>query len=143
MDYRLVDPPPKAGKYRQQFGLAPSAFLSRPDQKELSTTGWVIVVEGSKKAAVTCLNLQDLPQVIGVPGCNAWAGIDQLLAKSKLETVYIIMDPGAERWAMEKAKLIGKAARILRLPSKVDDAFVSYGMQENDFRNLLRQARHQ
>ena len=122
--------------------MAPAPFLSRPDLPELAPDGVAIVVEGSKKAAVTCIYLNDSPQVIGVPSCNSWAGVDKALI-TRAELVYVVLDPDAQAWAYRKAAIIGKAARIVTLPSKIDDAFTKQGLTEDILRSLFRQARKQ
>lgn len=140
MDYRLVNPPEKTGKYRQEYGLASTAFISRPDYDKLYVNGVTYVVEGSKKAMVTCIQGGGEIQVIGLPGCASWGGIPERLAKG-VERVYVIFDPDAEEWGQRFAAQVGKHARALTLPVKIDDAFISGGLTWTIFQNLLLQAR--
>lgn len=140
MDYRLVNPPEKTGKYRQEFGLASTAFISRPDYDNLHLNGVTYVVEGSKKAMVTCIWGGGDIQVIGLPGCTSWAGIPERL-KIGIERVYVLFDPDAEEWGRRFATQVGSHARTLTLPIKIDDAFISGGLTWTIFQNLLLQAR--
>lgn len=135
IDYRIIDPPPGVGKYRPAFGLAAAAFYSRPDHKELLDE--IIIVEGSKKAMVVHVWGGDgAGQVIGIPGCMSWAGVDKLV--KDCGRVYVILDPDARAAAHKLAQAIGKAARLVTLPVKPDDALVS-GMTRKDWQYALRQ----
>lgn len=136
MDYRLVNPPEGTGKYRQEFGLASAAFLSRPDYDTLHLNGVVYVVEGSKKAMVTCITGGGEIQVIGLPGCTSWAGMPERLAKGP-ERVYVLFDPDAEEWGLRFTKQVGAHARALTLPIKIDDAFLTGGLTWQAFQNML------
>jgi len=139
MDYRLLDPPPGVGKYRFEQGLDLSVFLSRPDLHEFPDE--VMITEGSKKAMVT--SLYTFPEkkenmIIGVPSKSAWCGISERV--KHLGRVWICLDPGAEREAFKLAEMIGKAARVLTLPFKIDDGFINYDFSWNDLRTVMRWA---
>lgn len=140
MDYRLLDPPDGVGKYRPEYGLPAAPFLSRPDEASFSDE--VFVVEGSKKAAVVATHQepgQQAKQVIGLPSCNSWAGMDDRL--SACGRVWVIFDPDAQVWADKFARRIGQAARLVELPVKPDDAFVTYGMTPYNWKQILKHAR--
>lgn len=139
MDYRLLDPPPGVGKYRFEAGLNLSVFLSRPDLSSFPDE--VILTEGSKKAMVT--SLYTFPEktenmVIGVPSKSAWCGISERL--KDLGRVWVVLDPGAEREAQKLGEMIGKAARVLTLPFKIDDGFTQFDFTWNDLRSVMRWA---
>jgi hypothetical protein len=141
IDYRLVNPPPgTSGKYRQEFGLSSAPFISRPNLPELHNDGVVYVVEGSKKAIVTCIASGGEAQVIGLPGCTSWAGVPERLSKGP-DRVYVLFDPDAVEWGEKFALQVGENARTLSLPIKIDDAFISGGLTWKIFQQLLNQAR--
>lgn len=140
MDYRLVDPPDGVGKYRPEHGLPAAAFFSRPDEAQLPDE--VFIVEGSKKAAVVAIHQdpkREARQVIGLPSCNSWAGIEARV--KECGRVWTIFDPDARLWAEKFARAIGKAARLVELPVKPDDAFVQYGMTPTNWKQILKHAR--
>lgn len=139
MDYRLVDPPPGVGKYRFEQGLNLAVFLSRPDLSDF--TDEIMITEGSKKAMVTSLyTFPDKEEnlVIGLPSKAAWCGISERI--KSLGRVWIALDPGAEREAFKLAEMIGKAARVLTLPFKIDDGFLHYDFRWNDLQKVMRWA---
>lgn len=138
MDYRIVNPPPGAGKYRPKSGLPAAYFLSRPDYCEMPDE--LFIVEGSKKAIIFCQYLDQTRQVIGVPSKNSWAGAEETCKKSG--RVWIMLDPDAPDWARRLALAIGKQSRIVSLPVKPDD-FILAGAREREFQNLFRYARQQ
>lgn len=140
MDYRIVDPPPGVGKYRPEYNLPAACFLSRPDKEQLDDE--VFVVEGTKKAAVVAIHHDthaDTPTVFGVPSCNSWAGVEERV--KDCGRVWVIFDPDATLWAEKFAKVIGKAARLVELPVKPDDAFIKYGMTSTTWKETLKYAR--
>jgi len=134
IDYRIIDPPPGVGKYRPSPGLPAAAFLSRPDHDKMTDS--ITIVEGSKKAMVVSIWQGNENQVIGIPGCSSWAGVDKLQAGR----VYIVLDPDARAWALKLARAIGPAARVVVLPVKPDDAFTQHGMSTAEWGRVLRGA---
>lgn len=140
VDYRLIDPPPGVGKYRPEYGLPAAPFISRPDKSDFPET--VYITEGSKKAMVTTLRMnpdQDPPMVVGVPSKSSWCGIPERL--KQCGRVWIILDPDAEREARKLAEVIGKIARVITLPFKIDDGFLQHGLDWNAFQSALRWSR--
>lgn len=137
IDYRIVNPPENVGKYRPIAGLPAAFFLSRPDMKQFSDE--VFIVEGSKKAMVLGLRKGLLHNtVIGIPGKSAWAGVEERV--KPCGRVWIILDPDAIEWAHKLGRAIGSAARIVELPTKIDDAILHYGLSWPRFQGALRQA---
>jgi hypothetical protein len=134
VDYRIVDPPLGAGKYRSEPHLPPACFLSNPDEP---FTDEVFVVEGSKKAMV--LSLLIGKTVIGVPAKKSWAGIEDKLRE--VNTVYVILDPDAGMAGIQLTRLIGTNARNLLLPTKIDDGIIKGWVDLALFNSLLKQAR--
>lgn len=137
IDFRLIDPPAGAGKYRGLSDLPPAPFISRPDLHGL--TDEVFIVEGSKKAAVLAVHYDKEKQMLGVPSCNSWAGVEDRV--KDCGRVWIIFDPDAPSWAEKLAIEIGANARLVQLPVKPDDAFIKYGMTAPTFESYLRAAR--
>jgi hypothetical protein len=129
IDYRLVDPPLGVGRYRPEPGIPQTFFISRPDLKEITADGTVVIVEGSKKAMVTAIMLGGAVQVLGVPGAMSWAGVAK--AVKEVERVVVILDPDAEVAAAKLANTIGPSAIRLTLPTKIDDAII-LGMLDED-----------
>lgn len=137
IDFRIENPPDNVGKYRPLANVPAAVYITTPDEKTWRDE--VYVCEGSKKAMVVSMRTgQDLKQVVGIPSCNSWAGVDQEL--KQCGRVWVIMDPDATEWAIKLAKEIGKNARIVELPHKADDAIMMYGMTPTLFRQQLRQA---
>lgn len=136
MDYRLIDYPDVGGKYRPEYGLSPFPFLSDPSSKNFFNRD-ILIVEGSKKAMVTYLKQSRFESIIGVPSCNSWAGAEQLVKTSS--NVFIAFDPDAEIWANRLAREVD--GKIISIASKIDDAFLFYGLEANKFDQLVEWAR--
>ena len=141
-DYRLTNFPENAGKYRMQGGIPASTFCSRPDMSEMADQ--VFIIEGTKKAIVTMIEASavdgELHQYWAVPSCNSWAGIVDRV-KDKVGRAWILMDPDADIYAWKMAREIGKAARVVELPTKPDDAWLSHEMTAGKWAAYLRDAR--
>lgn len=136
VQYRIADPPDGAGKYRQEEGISAAAFYAEPS----GINERAIIVEGAKKAMVVYDRLDGAVQIIGVPGCTPSAQIIERIAKKKYERVYIALDPGCTAQAERIAAGLG-GARIMNLPEKPDDAFLSGAMTADKFRAFAAQAR--
>ena len=137
MQYRLVDPPVPNDKYRFEAGL-PAAWYAVEPYDEL--TDKVIVCEGAIKAIVTKLHggIKDDTRVFGVPSKSSWCNIAEYLRQ--VGRVWVILDPDGETEAVKLARAIGKNARIITLPDKIDDMLLS-GFSAVDFRAAIRAAR--
>ena len=140
MDYRLLNYPEGAGKYRPEKDLPAAPFLSRPDAHSL--TDEVVIVEGSKKAMVTTIRSGmniDTVHTYGIPSKNSWAHIDRRV--KDCGRVWIVPDPDGVAWGYKLAAAIGKDARVVELPFKPDDGFLHYGLDDRTWQNALRCAR--
>lgn len=136
VQYRLVDAPAEIGKYRQEANLPAAPFFFDRDHNAGDVA---LVVEGSKKAIVVGCTLDDHTlQFVGIPSNNPSEAIIETV--SKYETVFVALDPGAEKQARRIAGLIGSRARVVTLPAKPDDLIVKYGASGDDLRRLIRQA---
>lgn len=136
VQYRLENPPDGAGKYRQEDGISAAAFYAEPS----GISARAVLVEGAKKAMVVYDRLGGAVQVIGVPGCSPSARIIEQVAEKKFERVYIALDPGCAAQAERIAAGL-QDARIMNLPEKPDDAFLSGAMNVDKFRAFAAQAR--
>lgn len=134
VDFRLIGAPKECGKYRPLPGLPPSCFITRPDMTTLDNTGVAYVVEGSKKAMVTSIFL-DNAQVVGVPSNTSWCGIHERLATAG--RVYVILDPDSWTAARRLSRLIGPNARQVTLPGKIDDLILSKSLDRQRFERIL------
>lgn len=139
IDYRLLNPPLGAGKYRPLPDLPAAYFLSRPDKTQWDDE--VFIVEGSKKAMVLGIRKAVVKlQVVGIPSKNSWAGIETR-GLGEVGRVWVILDPDAlEVWAIQLARKIGDNARLVTLPVKVDDGILCYHLDGRAFQSALRQA---
>lgn len=139
IDFRLVNVPDGVGKYRPLSGLPSAAFISNPNVRSWSECDQVFVVEGSKKAMNLAIHTgREFKQVVGLPGCSSWAGME--VALKDVNRVWVIFDPDALEWGRKFAASLGKNARLVELPTKPDDAILYYGLDERKFQLALRQA---
>jgi hypothetical protein len=136
LQYRLCDPASPKDRYRFENHLKTSYYLTTPTMPIAPN---VIICEGAKKAIVvrTCTHDMKSTTVLGVPSKSDMGGVWQACAGAK--DVWIVLDPDATNRAEELASKIGKAARIVELPIKVDEALLRGGLLQDDFANLLRQ----
>ena len=108
-----------------------------PDQ---AITDQVIVCEGAKKAIVTAVYTEADATVLAVPSKSGWRASGILQAIKDAGRVWIILDPDAEREALDFGEAVGVAARIVTLPVKIDDGILNYGLDKNAMRSAMRQA---
>lgn len=139
-DFRLAHEVPDFGKYMGISHLPAAVFVAQPSYSEVTRSGEIFVVEGSIKAMVLHTRLDPRRQVIGIPSAKSWVNVVDLV-RGRADRVYVILDPDAAAAALELASEIGKAARVLTLPVKIDDAFNQHGLTARLFESYLRQAR--
>ena len=148
MQYRLSDPERPQDRYRFERGLPATWYMTRPSEE---IGEWAVITEGAKKAMVTDIRGEtgDEVAILAIPSKETFAGIAAAVAHCK--KVWICLDPdcwtepknaapGWEPAPVKLAKLIGKAARIVRLPAKVDDLFLD-GMSADEWKRALKSAR--
>lgn len=134
--HRLLNPYSPNDKYRpERAGLGASPFIADPD------VGYdcerVLVVEGEIKSMVTWLTMDDPGiQVVGIPGKGQFGKVAELI---KGRTVYICFDPDATDQAEKAARLVD--GRVIRLPEKIDDLIIKYGLGKGWALSLLKTAR--
>lgn len=136
MQYRLTNPHDPSDKYRFEYGLGSSYFATRYDEplKDI-----VIICEGAKKAMVLCSWLSPKASVLAIPSKNNYASIDR--AVKDCGCVWIVLDPDAKDNAIELAKTIGKNAKPLFLPFKLDDGILHHGFTSGSMVKAMRQQR--
>lgn len=144
IQYRLTDPAPGAGKYRQTAGLPASMFRTEP---EYDLNGATLVVEGAKKAIVTYAELGRRPlgfelNIVAVPSKTPGSSILEQL--DGCEPIYIGLDPDAYDSQNSAAGRIGNKlgdrALYVHFPDKPDDLIVEYGLNGEHLKKYLRNA---
>jgi hypothetical protein len=148
LQYRLQNPDNPNDRYRFEFGLATVYYMVTPS---LPIGEQVVICEGAKKAIVCHVygDMSDNVTVLAVPSKSSYGGIVE--AVKGAQAVWIVLDPdawvrpknAAHDWRPEPYKLaaqIGDAARIVTLPTKLDDAFMLYGMTASEWHEARRQA---
>jgi len=139
IQYRLTYPPQPNDKYRWEYGLHSAPYITRPD---MPLTGPVLICEGAIKAMVTHITgTLGKMQVLAVPSKADFADVETLI--EKCGTVFVCLDPDAKDRAHELASNIGKRARIVDLPGKIDDLILDYGLTPHALRMALKYARPQ
>lgn len=137
MQYRLANPPNPKDRYRFAFGLGATYFDTDPYENLKPS---VIICEGAKKA----MNVYQIidpnkTSVIAQPSKSGDYGIAD--AVKQAEHIFIIFDPDGLQNAHAKAKQIGRRARVVDLPDKIDDMIISKRLDERNFEIALRHAR--
>lgn len=135
MQYRLNAADPSQ-RYRFQRGLGTAYYQVMPDEP---IGPRVMIVEGAKKAMVTHIHGNAGLSVLGVPSKADWGGVVD--AVKDCERVYVLLDPDAQANAYKLARQIGKAARVMTMPVKVDDALLSHGLTTAALNAYMRQAK--
>lgn len=136
MQYRLTNAHTPSDKYRFEYGLGASYFVTRYDEplKDIA-----IICEGAAKAMVLCSWLSPKASVLAVPSKNAHAGIESIV--KDCGRVWIILDPDAKEDAVKLAAKIGKNAKPLFLPFKLDDGILYHGVTAGSLARAMRQQR--
>jgi hypothetical protein len=149
MQYRLENPDNPKDRYRFEHGLK-AAYYQVIDSEQIQECA--IICEGAIKAMVTHIygDTGNHVSLLAVPAKETYAGVVD--AVKHCHHVWIILDPdcwdqpknaptGWEPSPLRLAKQIGKAAKIVRLPYKVDDLFIAGELLANEWKKLLRDAK--
>lgn len=137
LQYRLFNPPTPTDRYRFEKGLGTAYYQVDHDA---AIGEQAIVCEGAKKAMVLHIHGgQKELTVLAIPSKGNFAGVVD--AVKDCARVYVCLDPDAGMQAHKLAAAVGLAARVVDLPSKVDDAIVSYGLTPALLADALRYAR--
>jgi len=147
IQYRLCDPDNPTDRYRFESDLGTSYYMTTPS---LKIGDQVIICEGAKKSMVTKIWGEPKITVLAVPSKTDWRSCGILEAVKDCGRVYILFDPDcyeqppdSNSWTPQPvlfAKEIGKNARVMECPVKVDDAFIYYGMDQHEWNSLKKQA---
>lgn len=137
IQYRLDNPQRPQDRYRFENGLPSSWYMAEPNAPIQECA---VICEGAIKTMVTNIKGVTDPgiSVIGVPAKAVWCGVEEVV--KNCTQVWVILDPDGTAKAIELAKRIGKAARVVELPDKVDDA-LNKGMTEKELASYMRYAR--
>lgn len=142
--HRLLDPGEYAKYMQEKSGVKAQSFVAEPTFSGKDA----LVVEGEIKAMVAFLTYDDPNmQVFGLPSATP---DDYALNELKdYDNLTIILDPDTyEKKNGERApitslieKLGRERVRHLRLPDKVDDMIVNYGLDKTWLRSVVASAR--
>lgn len=136
IQYRLADVQ-GSDKYRWGGLGYSSYFISHP---AMGLTDECYICEGAKKAMVLALTRSDEKQVYAVPSRADYAGIAEAVKGAGRQ--WVILDPDAVDHAKKLAGMIGKSARVIELPRKIDDSIMG-GMTMRDLHLIQRATRPQ
>jgi hypothetical protein len=148
MQYRLVSPENPADRYRFEAGLGTSYYMTTPS---IQIGEQVVICEGAKKGMVVKIYAEnDSTTVLAIPSKMDWKSNGILEAVKNCGRVFIMLDPDCWQapadvmnWTpqpVQLARAIGAQARIIECPVKADDAFLLYGMSDDEWRALKKQA---
>ena len=137
IQHRLINPKNPKDKYRpDRKGLHAHPFLTVP---RMGYDGGIIwVMEGAKKAMVTCTRSDVDWQCIGVPGQEMYKHLIEKL-RPVASRVIVVPDPKAETKALLLAKELN--CRFLELPQKIDDHILMTEMKQDQLYKLFQQSR--
>jgi Zn ribbon nucleic-acid-binding protein len=128
--HRLLNPN-GSGKYRPEASGLPTAIFNANMIKDEE---WLVLVEGEFKAMV--LYQYGFP-TIAIPGASNDGLIKKCLPLfSTGQTVYVVLDPGADAQALKIGKILSEAGiktRLVSCPTKPDDFFTLYGGTTEQF----------
>lgn len=137
MQYRLMRDVDR--RYIFENGLAGGGayYMTTPDRP---MTDKVIICEGVKKAIVTQFWLipDDSYTVLAASSANTFGAA--LEATKSCSLRYIITDPGAEIWSQRAVTTNRKTTHAIRLPFKIDDGWMKYGLDRRQFTNIMQNA---
>jgi hypothetical protein len=125
------------GKYRPEMAGLPTAIFNA--DVLTGDADHIVLVEGEFKAMI--LEQHGIPAV-GIPGANIFK--EKWLPMFSGKSVFVALDPGAEKQAMKICKLLSGAkiqSRMASFPVKPDDFFVLHGGTYDQFYGYLENGR--
>ena len=132
IDYRLLEFPEKAGKYRSVSGVPSAEFITSPGKKDHER---LFIVEGAFKAMVLCIFLERHgwgdSQIIGLPGITSKLYQDHIYDYPK---TYVMLDPDGPVHTRRVAQEIN--GKPIFMPSKIDDA-INLGLSWDAFLSII------
>ena len=137
MQYRLLANVDRRYIFENGLGGGRFYYMTTPDKP---ITDKVIICEGAKKAIVTQFWLapDDSYTVIGASSANTFGAA--LEATKSCGLRYVITDPGSEIWSRRAVETNPKTTHSVRLPFKLDDGWMNYGLDREKFANILSNA---
>lgn len=135
IQYRLVNSPNPADRYRFEAGLSSTYYMADP---AMPISDKVILVEGAKKAVVVATLMHVNYTVIAYPSKSTLEKVTE--AVKNCGYIRIIPDPDGADLAREYTKEKLSQARIVNLFAKVDDLIIESGMRSMDLLAAMRQA---
>lgn len=145
MKYRLMGDDTPGGKYRSMSGL--DACIFHTDLHQRKYYGDVFIVEGEIKAMITWASMWESDTcyapditVIGLPG-KGYRPDPALFTDDIIRSVTICLDPDAQKEAAAIAQSIGKKARVLQLPEKIDDLILAGALDRDQLLYMIELAR--
>lgn len=131
IQYRLCDPPPGEGKYRQESVIPAAAAFMNDDYEDQA-----IFVEGFKKAVIIYDFIDFHTQVVGFP--SNLPSAELLKAQcNKFKKIYLIWDPRSDNQVRRMGRLMSGRVWAITLPVKPDDAVTKYNMTQATFRSYF------
>lgn len=136
MQYRLLNDTDRRYIFEDGLGGGRHFYMTEPDQPIKDK---VIICEGAKKAIVTWFWLSEGFTVLAASSANTYDAA--LEATKNCGLRYVMFDPDVKPHYRNKAIASNpKTTREIRLPFKVDDGFIKYGLDRNQFMKILRNA---
>lgn len=133
MQYRL-ETDKTDQRYRFETGLGSSWYDTTPTKP---INDKVIICEGAKKAICTKVRLAPEDHtVLAVPSKSDWSGIAEKVSECGI--VWIVLDPDAAKEAKALKAEIGRSARVIELPEKIDDAIVRHGLDRKTWASITK-----
>jgi hypothetical protein len=137
MQYRLLLDFDRRYIFEDGLGGGRFFYMTQPDQpiKDIA-----IICEGVKKSIVTQFWLipSDDITVLGASSNNTFGAALEATKDCKLR--YVIMDPGSQAWEKRAVETNPKTTHAIRLPYKIDDGWMKYGLDREVFTGILETA---
>lgn len=136
MQYRLLNDDTRRYIFEDGLGGGMHYYMTEPDQPIKDK---VIICEGAKKAIVTWFWLSEGFTVLAASSANTFDAA--LEATKNCGLRYVLFDPDVKPHFRNKAIATNpKTTHEVRLPFKVDDGWIKYGLDRNQFMKILESA---
>jgi hypothetical protein len=139
MQYRLTNPSNPKDRYRFEDGLGGGEHYYMVDPAE-PIKDKVIICEGVKKAVVGWHWLSPSDDFTWLAASSANTFSAALEATKDCDLRYVILDPGADAWTQRAVATNPRTTHAVRLPYKLDDGFLQYGLDRDIFGAILKTA---
>lgn len=136
MQYRLLNDATRRYIFEDGLGGGMHYYMTEPDQPIKDK---VIICEGAKKAIVTWFWLSEGFTVLAASSANTFDAA--LEATKNCGLRYVLFDPDVKPHFRNKAIATNpKTTHEVRLPFKVDDGWIKYGLDRSQFMKILESA---